>query len=196
MRFQLLLVVIGCLAPAFLTAAEVYRFVDKNGVVHYTDKPPNKTAKPVELPPLQVIDPADQTELPDAAPAEDRAARSIGVSIASPAPEQVFRGDDRRLPVSVTLDQPLPQGHGLIYFLDGQARTSSATRQPSLVMEGVERGEHSVSVAVVNSEGREVARSAPVVVHVKPPTVENAERLQQERKERRNAQAQAGGGSN
>ena len=196
MRFQLLLVVIGCLAPALLTAADVYRYVDKNGVVHYTDKPPNKTAKPVALPPLQVIDPADQAEISETGPAEARVARSIGVSIASPAPEQVFRGDDRRLPVSVTLDQPLPQGYGLLYFLDGQARNAEATRQSSLVLEGVERGEHSVSVAVVNSDGREVARSAPVVVHLKPPTVENAERLQQERRERRNAQAQAGSRSN
>ena len=38
---------------ALPAAAEVYRWVDENGVVHYTDKPPAPGAEPAKLPKLQ-----------------------------------------------------------------------------------------------------------------------------------------------
>lgn len=160
------------LASSLAVASEVYRYVDKNGVVHYTDQPPNKTAKPVALPPLQVIGPTEQIDLPPPSPSDVSAAPRLGVSIASPSPEETFRGDDRQLPVTVRLDQQLPTGYGLLYLLDGRPQNVKATRQPRFVLQNVERGEHLVSVAVVNAAGREVARTAPVIVHMKPPTVQ------------------------
>lgn len=160
--------------------AEVYRYVDPQGVVHYTDQPPSKDARPAKLPPLQVIGPTPTpgpsadggvSELPKVPQAP------VELRITAPAPEQTFRGDDRRLMVNVALDRPLPEGYGLLYMLDGSPQNTQATRTLSYVLEGVERGEHLVSVAAVDARGREVARTAPVIVHMKPPTV----RLTQDR---------------
>jgi len=39
-------------APLTAQADNVYRWVDKDGLVHYTSKPPTKDAKPADLPPL------------------------------------------------------------------------------------------------------------------------------------------------
>jgi hypothetical protein len=167
-------------------AADVYRHVDENGVTTYSDKPPTKGAKPIVLPPIQVVGPVGGR--PTAGPASSSTATAaqpdltggapLSVSIMSPSPDETFRGDDRLLPVSIGMNQPLPEGYGLLYMLDGTAQNASPTRALNYTLQGVERGEHMVTVATVDASGKEVARTAPVIVHMKPPTV----RLTQDRK--------------
>lgn len=165
-------------------AAEVYRHVDKDGVVHYSDQPPTKGAKPVVLPPIQVVGPVGGRPTAGSSPAaattepDLTGSAPLSVAIMSPTPDQTFRGDDRLLPVSVRMNQPLPEGHGLLYLLDGTAQNAEPTRALNYTLSGVERGEHMIAVATVNASGKEVARTAPVIVHMKPPTVQ----LTQERK--------------
>ncbi len=175
-------------SPAFAT--EVYRHVDKNGVVHYSDQPPTKNAKPVVLPPIQIISPASTVEEAGSGASangsldkDEQALLRLGANILSPKPEETFRGDDRRLNVSVSLDEPLPEGYGLLYLLDGTPQNQKATRALSYTLEGVERGEHLLSVATVDAKGREVARGAPVIVHMKPPTSKLADERRQKRED-------------
>lgn len=158
----------GLLLLPGLACAEVYRHVDENGVVHYSDKPA-PGARPADLPPLQVMPPLDVA--PEEPPPTRRAAPKPGVRILTPQPDETFREADGRLFVAVSLDAPLPEGHGLRYLLDGQAQHAKPLQQQEFVFENVERGEHRVSVAVVDGSGREVARTPAVVVHMKPPTV-------------------------
>lgn len=180
--------VLGCVALTVLVAttaraAEVYRHVDKDGVVHYSDQPPSKGAKPIVLPPIQVVGPlgsppAASSPAVSVVEPDLTGSAPMSVSIMSPTPDETFRGDDRLLPVSVRMNQPLPEGYGLLYLLDGTAQNQEPTRALNYTLEGVERGEHMVAVATVNASGREIARTAPVIVHMKPPTV----RLTQDRK--------------
>lgn len=173
------LAVLAVLIPLAAAATDVYRHVDKDGIVHYSDQPPTKNAKPIVLPPIQVVGPASTPASGGASNAaangstakEDAGLPQLGASIVSPLAEETFRGDDRRVPVAVRLREPLPEGYGLLYMLDGSPQNLKATRQLNFTMEGVERGEHMISVATVDARGREVARGVPVIVHMKPPTV-------------------------
>lgn len=182
-------VAIAFAGPA--VATDVYKTVDGDGVVHYTDQPPSRTAKPVVLPPIQVVGPTRGSSISSSSPVTAAAssgtdmtgAAPLSVSILSPGPDETFRTDDRVLPVSVRMNQPLPEGYGLLYMLDGTAQNSKATRALNYSLEGVERGEHMVTVVTVDASGKEVARAAPVIVHMKPPTVQ----LTQQRKEEREA---------
>lgn len=108
-------------------------------------------------------------------------AAPLSVSIVSPAADETFRSDDRTLPVSVRMNQPLPEGYGLLYLLDGTAQNDKPTRALNYAMDGVERGDHMLTVVTIDAVGREVGRAAPVIVHMKPPTVQ----LTQERKAER-----------
>lgn len=47
-----LIITLACLSLAYYALAEVYRVVDENGTVQYTDNPPSDdpTVEPVELP--------------------------------------------------------------------------------------------------------------------------------------------------
>lgn len=165
------------LASAGVSAGEVYRYVDKDGVVHYTDRPPSPQSEPIKLPPVQLIGatPA-RTSTP---PAEDasKAEAKIGMSIVSPTADETFRGDDHRLPVSLRLDSPLPPGFGLFFLLDGSAQNAEPSTSLSYTLQNVERGSHLVSARAVDAGGREVGRADPVIVHMKPPTVDQAPRM-------------------
>jgi hypothetical protein len=185
-RFPLPSILLGLTLTVLTSSAgagDVYRHVDENGVTTYSDKPPAKGAKPIVLPPIQVVGPvgghptagsptaaAPQPDLTGGAP--------LSVSIMSPSPDETFRGDDRQLPVSIRMNQPLPDGYGLLYMVDGTAQNTSPTRALNYTLQGVERGEHMVAVATVDASGKEVARTAPVIVHMKPPTIQ----LTQDRK--------------
>lgn len=155
--------------------AEVYRWVDAEGRVHYGDKPPAPGARPAQLPPLQLISggapaavaaPADKAAAPLPVPAP-----SVALSIVAPTPDQTFRDASRRLDVSVQLQTPLPAGAGLVYLLDGNALTSNPVQDTRYTLTDVDRGTHMVAVAVVDATGRELGRAPPVLVHIKPPAL-------------------------
>lgn len=164
---RLLILLLLC-APAMAAEDKVYRYVDADGVVHYTDKPPSKDAQPAQLPKLQRITPDTlpaTTATPKAAPTR------FQVSITSPAPEQTFRDHSQTLNVSASVQPALPSGYSLIYYLNGEPQPSlgglSAQFGP------IYRGSHTVVAALMGPNGKEVARSAAVTVHVKPPVVRN-----------------------
>ena len=164
------------LALSLPAAAEVYRWTDANGVVHYGDRAPDSKLKPAELPQLQVIPgtpaatvpakPAgDSTAGPAPAPAVDKPR----LSIAAPQPEQVIRDTSRQLSVRVDLQSPLPEGAGLVYYLDGVAQNARPTQERGHLIGNVDRGSHLVDVGVVDRNGKLLVRTPPVIVHVMPP---------------------------
>jgi len=158
-----------CLLP-LAAAAEIYKYVDDNGVTHYTDKPPVKGAKPAALPPLQTIPSSESLQSPASTPAKKKKPPiDYVLAIASPAPEQTFRDTTGEVSVSVSVQPALAEGYGLMYYVDGKAATAEPVGSTGFSLSGLERGSHAIAVALVDPDGEEVAR-AGVNVHLKPPT--------------------------
>lgn len=164
MRFTLLIALM--LWPA-LAAAQVYRWVDDDGVVHYSDQPAGGGAERAELPSLQMADPVESTGGEDGN--RPRPGPAPGLTLMRPAPEATFRDARGLIPVSVALDGPLTPDQSLVYYLDGQAVGGSPTRKTSLQLEGVSRGPHRLAVALMRGD-REIARTGPVTVYMQPPS--------------------------
>lgn len=162
----------GIAMPA--QAEDIYRWVDKNGVVHYGDRPGDASAKPANLPELQRM-PASKGGVtrigasPPATPTMAPAAVRYGLRLLSPQPDDTVRGAERRIEVLASTDAPVPDGYSFGFYLDGALVTTSPT--PSAVLTEVDRGSHLVGVALLDAAGNEVGRSDPVIVHVKPPVV-------------------------
>lgn len=179
MPFRLYCLLIGTVLATVVGATEVYRTVGPNGEVHYTDEPPSKDAKPVQLPPIQVVSPP-QRPASSAAPAvagvDLTGSAPLSATILSPTPDQAVRGTDGQLPVTVSLARPLPEGYGLMYLLDGSPQTDKPTRHLNFTFDGVEPGEHLISVVTLDPRGTEVGRAAPVIVHMKSSAGANVER--------------------
>lgn len=154
-------------------AAQVYKYTDEKGVVHYTDKPPSKNAKPANLPPLHTYAPPPTSAKPEAAtPAPEAPSGGGGfqVRITAPANESTSREASSEVAVSVDVAPPLPRGYTLRYYLDGAARSDAGDGTGALLT-GVERGQHSIEVALLDPQGAEVARSAPVTVYMHQPAL-------------------------
>jgi hypothetical protein len=160
------------LYAATATAADgdaVYRYTDSKGIVHYTDKPPEKNAKPVNLPKLQTIPARDVTKGLDPAKGKTETTK-FSLSFDSPTPEQTFREVGATVPVSVSVMPGLIGGYGLMYTVDGKPINDAPSFSTSIAIPGLERGSHVISVALVDAK-RKPQATATVTVHMKPPMV-------------------------
>lgn len=150
-----LLLVLSSGAPA---ADEVYREVAPDGSVRYTDRPPHKRARPIQLPPLSGVTPGKGQRTFYSAEAL-RAAARFAVSVESPTPGQVLRAGVDRAVAAANVMPGLVAGFRLIYLLDGRAITERAVDDMSVLLPAPGVGEHRLAIAVVDPSGREVARS-------------------------------------
>lgn len=153
---------------------EVYRWVDKAGVVHYGAQPPSKDAKPATLPQLQTYSSRASTKALPVSPldAATKPLAAVGIKemrILSPVQDEIFRDPTGSVNVSVAVLPGLPEGAGVLFYLDGAAKNSKPSASTSMTIGGVERGEHSVTAAVVDMSGKELMRAPAVTFHNKPP---------------------------
>lgn len=154
----------------------VYRWVDKDGVVHYGARPPSKDAQPASLPEIQTYShragsravPVQATDSPSASKGDSAVAE---VRILAPVQDEVFRDPQGVVNVTAAVLPTLPDGAGVIFYLDGAAKNAKPLASTSMTFTGVERGEHTVTVAVVDASGKELKRALAVTFHNKPPTV-------------------------
>jgi len=153
---------------------QVYKWVDKDGVIHYGNQPPTRDATPAKLPPLQTFKggtaPPNLNKFAKPGATGAAPAGPINVDIVTPSREETFRGGERVVPVAVMVTPQLGEGHKLIYVLDGTP-ASPPTSDTSFALTNVERGSHTVSVTLVGAAGEELANSNPVTFYMHPPTV-------------------------
>ena len=168
MRILTAWLLILALTPA---SAEVYRWVDPTGQVHYSDQP-TPGASPVELRGTSVYKapklPTSGGTKPAGASSDQTAQQQIKytqIEVVSPADDETVRSNEGTVAVSVELRPGLAQGHKLRIFLDG---TASADELPTtqITLQNVDRGTHSLAVAVVDPAGKELLRSASVTFHL------------------------------
>src|SRR6187455_2415469 len=122
---RMLLVLAGLVVSLAAASQEIYRWVDKDGVVHYSDQPGSSKA---EL--INVIEPSTY-EAPDNASDSSSGSDNSGgsseptvspytsLSIVSPTPDQVYFGADAVVNASVELGGTLQPDHSIVFFLNG-----------------------------------------------------------------------------
>lgn len=93
------------------------------------------------------------------------AAAAVGqepLRIVNPAPQEMVHDNRGRVPVIVTGVPPQAQ---LQPLLDGEPHGPPRTA-PAFELTGVPRGEHRLQVQVLDEQGRELARTPPMVFYV------------------------------
>ena len=162
-------------APA---GAEIYRKVDADGNVTYTNTP-GDGATPVELKPLTVYDapPAPSRPGTSGTGAEKTPAappyRALG--LVSPVPEQTLRSNPGNIELRASSTPALRPGDHYQFYLDGAPVGERAT-SPSVQLQHIDRGEHRAEVAIVDARGQELIRSKPVVFYLHRQTLFNPAR--------------------
>jgi hypothetical protein len=149
-------------------AATVYKWVDENGVVHYSDQPHPNAEK------LQVH--AAQSYKPSALDTAAAGGGGGGASPAAPAPYrgcaivqpqdgQAFANIDS-VTVVVQTDPQLHQGDKIFVTVDGQALNGGNPTGSQFVVSPVERGTHTAQAQVKDSGGAVQCQTPPVTFEV------------------------------
>jgi hypothetical protein len=148
--------------------AQAYRWVDEDGVVHYSDRP-QAGAEEFELPkyraPSGSRTPARSSAFsrrsetqPEEEPEEEPGAYQA-INIASPGPEETLWNIEGVLNVALELQPGLKPGHQVRVYFDGEERLMS--RNTTFQVPEVYRGVHNIQVEVVDASGNLMIRSQP-----------------------------------
>jgi hypothetical protein len=160
---------------AFSSAAQVYRHVDEEGNVTFTDRP-SPGAEPVEIRDTNVTPPPPAIPRAEApAPGPQVVDGSYEVSISTPANETIIPNGPGNFTVSASVSPALGKGDLLQMKIDGSAHGEPQVAS-SWALTNIFRGEHHLTVAVVNEKGKELATSAPITVFVYRPSTNNNNR--------------------
>ena len=158
-----------CCCLSSLATAEIYKTIDKNGRVTYTDVPPSNTAaKPVELKTINSL-PAPPA-MPTASPSNSGANQATPgyiIQLTTPENGTTLMADERSVTVSVSLNQNLQDGDLLAYKIDGDTLTT--TQEMTYTIIEPPRGEHNLTVDVVSRDGKSLAQSDAITLLVMRP---------------------------
>jgi hypothetical protein len=145
-------------------SAETYKWVDAQGQVHYSDRPPESGGVKVELLPAQTY----HAPAVSKATAADTSRTTAGAEsysvfeLASPRPGETFSNTGGTLGVQVRIEPALQPGHSLWLYLDGKRIDGLSTTGTSFELQNVWRGEHQLLAAVIDNSGKPVVTTAPV----------------------------------
>ena len=162
-----------CLLAAGAAAAqEAYRWVDEDGIVHYSDRP-SEGAEVIQLPapnvaqtrrvPRPLAEPGGRKE-----EAGQPAAGYSSIEVVSPKAEETLWNIEGVLNVSVALQPDLQPGHQVRAYFDGQMQPVSGT---NFQLQEVWRGVHNIQMEVVDATGKVMIRSQPSRFYVQQNSV-------------------------
>ena len=166
----------GLLLALMAVAAPVYKSVDSQGRVIYSDVPPSGAATAVELPAANIYTPelptdsgstsANATDPATASDTEISTTEYVSVAIITPAHDAALRNNSGQVQVvvSTTPALDLAAGHQLRLLLDQQPISAGPTTQ--FTLDNVDRGTHSLSAQIVNAQGELLLQSASSTFHL------------------------------
>ncbi len=172
MESRSIFILLGLLATAAVSA-DVWRWVDDDGVVHFSDTP-RQGAERIDVSEstrttgariYQSTTPsnADEPETPT-----EQAFKYESLSISSPGAEETLWNIEGTLSVSLSLSPGLQAGHQVRVYFNGEPRLVNST---SFTIDEVYRGVHNLQAEVLDATGRMMIRSAGNRFYVQQNTV-------------------------
>jgi hypothetical protein len=151
-------------ACASAAAATVYKWVDDNGVTHYSDQP-NPKAQKLEIGDAQTYGSKAATLAAPAASAPAPAAAPAVCMIDSPAVGQVFL-DTYSISGHVTLAHVGDNSQATL-LLDGQDISGQLQPDGGFTIPQVDRGDHTLTLAVNSAQGGAACQGNAVTFSVR-----------------------------
>lgn len=151
------LLVTAALLLGSAAQAQLYKWVDADGLVHYTDRRPAEGVEPEDLP--ANLKSLLGTRKPAAA--EVMASPYDNFTIASPDVDEVVRNNQAVLNIEVEIQPPLVEAHFLQIFLDG-LEVGEKTKSTALTLQELEYGTHRLQAAILDESGDVIGRTEEV----------------------------------
>jgi hypothetical protein len=159
---------LGVILAGSAAATTLYRWVDAQGVVHYSDAPqPGAQTVTVQPPQTYHAPPVPAAASSSSVASSSDSGATYQCSVTAPAADQSFFSPDA-VGITVSVQPALRGGDRLVVTLDGNALPGDGLHfevpQP-------DRGSHTVSVVVRSADGKEVCTAAPVMFSVERPSL-------------------------
>jgi hypothetical protein len=160
------------------SSATVYKWVDADGVTHYTDQP-HPGAQKFQLQGAQTYSAAAERASAAAAagaarrtpaPAKSQGSAYSGCQVTRPTAEEMFV-NAQAVPASVHVDPTLRDGDRVSVALDGVPLPANPPVDTEFMLTSMVRGTHALSAKVEDASGAVLCQSASVVFHVSQPSV-------------------------
>ncbi|BDY03043.1 DUF4124 domain-containing protein [Ferrimonas sp. YFM] len=158
MRTLLLLLLLCASAQA-----AIYRWVDDNGVAHYSDLPPHGQAQPVTITPGSQVSWRTLSPQRQAQPQAEAVVPGYSLAILSPQQDATVRSNEGKLTIRLATEPKPAPDHSLQLLIDGQAHQVTGSR---LTLANLDRGSHQLQAIIVDQQGALLAQSPPVTVHL------------------------------
>ena len=156
-------------------AATVYKWVDENGVVHYSDQP-HPNAEKLHVKESQTYKESGPLAAPASADAgaqnQSNAPVYRGCAITQPLNNDELANVDA-LTVVVQTDPSLRPGDQVFVTLDGQALNDGRPTGSQFTISPVERGQHTLQAAVKDSGGSLMCQTSGVTYSVQQASLLN-----------------------
>ncbi len=171
LRFSLVVLLLCATA----VSAQVYKYIDEDGVVHYTDQPVAGAERiDIDKRPASAAArrSAPQRRAPDTEtqPAADQPFGYQSLTFSSPVAEQTLWNIGGVLNVSVSLAPGLRTGDRVRLYFDGNPQTITGT---GVELQEVWRGTHNLQAEVVDPSGKVLIRSKPIRFYVQQTSILN-----------------------
>lgn len=154
-----------CLISTGVLAQPIYRVVDENGNVTYTDQKPAEDAEPLDLPDINVISENDPEveELIEPEPA-DGAVEPLQLTIAEPAEDAVIANSDGRIDIRLDSNLDIPPAAQMVVYLNDQPQPP--IRSLELTLSDLSPGEYRLRAELQTPSGRVLAETESVSVRL------------------------------
>jgi len=169
-----ILILAGLAISLSAASQEIYRWVDKDGVVHFSDQPGAANAELITVLEPNVSDAQDAEPASAAAasrspePQEPEVPAYDSLSIVSPTPDQVFFGADAVVTATAELGGTLRPDHTVVFFLNGNRHEASGL---SAEFSNLARGSYFLRASILDQAGRPVISSQQTSFHVRQPSI-------------------------
>ena len=145
-----------------LATGQVYKWVDSNGKIHYSDRPV-AGAKPSAVPVQKAPPPQDKPSPGQATPGP-----YARLEIVAPEDNVTVRDADGNVQVGLVLEPALMEGHRLQILTDG-APASGDIPGTQLRISGLSLGSHQLQAQIIDSSGTPIASTSVVHFHLLRP---------------------------
>lgn len=156
-------------AAAGPVAAETYKWVDAQGQVHYSDRPPPDGAEKVELLPIQTYK-VPVTEYAASGNSASKGGAVIAYSefdMRTPQSGEVITNAGGNVNVQLRVQPELQPGHSILIYLDGKRVDGIPTAGVSFPLVNVNRGEHQLVAVIVDRAAKSLASTGAVTFVVR-----------------------------
>lgn len=173
---RILILTLLCVLASSASAG-IFKHVDKDGNVTYTDAPTSMKDKAVNPSPMTTFTPPPAPNTASGTSTKDKQEQAptsyTSLLITSPANNQAIRANSGSITVGV---QSVPAldvaaGHRYVLTVDGQPQPGS--QSGNISVSGLARGSHTLSVQIQDSDNTVLASSSAVQVDILRASIQN-----------------------